>query len=98
MNVSIRPLNETDLSELCSFVQEVFDEFVAPHWSQEGIATFHRASPIETQERLADAGYIFLGAKSENALMGVLMISVAGHLYSLFVSGPVRRSAQQAGV
>lgn len=90
-NFSIRPLTEADRPACCSLVLSVFDEFIAPHWSQEGIDTFHRTSPVEAEERFEDDCFILLGAETENQLVGVLMMSVDGHLYSLFVSGEFQR-------
>ena len=90
--LSIRDLSDADRAAFCVLVQNVFDEFVAPHWSQEGIETFHRTSPEEARERFSDSRFIRLGAESNGKLVGVLMMSLDGHLYGLFVSGPDQRS------
>jgi len=91
-NLSVRDLNETDREAYSSLVLDVFDEFVAPHWSPEGIETFHQTSPEEAKERFSDELFIRLGAESNGELVGVLMMSLSGHLYAIFVAGHAQRS------
>ena len=84
MGVIIRPLSQNELTAHCSVVLDTFDEFVAPHYSTEGIETIHASTPRQSAEGF-ESGDIFLAGVENGEFAAVLRLSEAGHLHHLFV-------------
>lgn len=84
---SIRPGEEERVVEL---VLAAFDRFVAPCFSQEGIAEFRRYADIEALRERLQSGAVILTAKVGKELVGVAEIRDYRHLGWLF-AGPSRQ-------
>ncbi|WP_313130197.1 GNAT family N-acetyltransferase [Anaerocolumna sp.] len=87
MNYPIRRLEMTEVDKALSLVWEVFLEFEAPEYPDEGIKTFE-SSIIHSEEfkyRIHSGDQIMFGAFHEKRLMGVLSVSIRNHISLLFV-------------
>lgn len=87
MNYPIRRLEMNEVDKALSLVWEVFLEFEAPEYPDEGIRTFE-SSIIHSEEfknRIYSGDQIMFGAFHEERLMGVLSVSIRNHISLLFV-------------
>ena len=78
-------MNEID--EALSLVWEVFLEFEAPKYSDEGIRTFENTiiKNEEFKKRIYSGDQIMFGAFHRNRLIGIVSISLGNHISLLFV-------------
>lgn len=82
---TLRPLNADDADAASALVMAAFDHLVAPTWSAEAGARFHReTSPAALREALT-APALALGAFDGGALRGVLLMRQPTRLDLLFV-------------
>lgn len=72
---------------------KVFQEFVAPDYSQEGIDTFYKEfiQNIKYKENFATGKEAMYGAYIGDRLVGVLSLSINNTLSCLFVDGKYQR-------
>lgn len=82
----IGPMVLGEEDDIIRLTKKVFDEFVAPDFSAEGIRTFYEFNTREKiKERIATGGFI-LTAKIENEkIVGVIEIRDQNHIARLFV-------------
>ena len=87
MNYLIRRLEISEIEDALSLVWEVFLEYEAPEYSEEGIRTFENTiiKSVEFKNRFLSGDQIMLGAFHEKRLIGVLSISIRNHISLLFV-------------
>lgn len=81
----IRRISEEDLPEVIELILHVFKIDVAGSFSAEGVREFLVTTPGEIVAGFKN-GNIFLAAESNGALVGVLNMTDAGYLFSLFVN------------
>ena len=87
----MKPGEETAVIDL---VLEVFDEFVAPGFADEGVTEFKKYVHADAiSERLKDGNIVEL-AESEGKIIGVIEIREYSHIALLFVD----KSHQRKGV
>ena len=87
----LRPEESAAVAELA---KQVFDEFVAPLYSTEGIAEFHRYSdPVEFDARNR-ADHLTLVAECGEEIVGMLQLRQFRRVSMLFV----RRDCQRCGI
>jgi len=68
-------------------VSKIFDEFVAPLYSQEGVSEFMKYLRVaELTERLKAGNFVLL-AKSGSDIIGVVEVRENSHIALLFVEG-----------
>lgn len=71
---------------VCALIAQVFNEFVAPDFAQEGIAEFFRfANPPAVAERVRSGAFVLV-AKHAGELVGVLELRPPGHVSMMFVT------------
>lgn len=69
------------------FICEVFNEFIAPGYSAEGIDTFMTyIAPLALEDRIKVGGQALWTVKRGEALAGVIEMRKDGHICLLFVS------------
>lgn len=81
MDLEIRKLEKNEIPEALSVVWEVFCQFEAPEYSQEGIDEFRRA--IENPEFIG--AMKFYGAIENGQIVGVLAMRAPQHISFFFV-------------
>ena len=85
--VRIRELDENEVEAACALVSAVFDEFVAPLFSAEGITEFKAfIAPPKLRERLSSTSFILV-AESDVEMAGVIAVRDWSHVFLLFVKG-----------
>jgi GNAT superfamily N-acetyltransferase len=84
-SIRYRPMNMGEGTRVVNLVWEVFAEFVAPGYSEEGIAEFKKFVRAETLETRLAAGNIILLAESEKRLVGVIEVRENRHIALFFV-------------
>ena len=73
---------------------EAFDQFVAPHYSAEGVIEFHRYASAEALSERHQSGYLTLVAEQVGELAGMLHLRKPHHISMFFV----RSSSQRSGI
>jgi GNAT superfamily N-acetyltransferase len=85
--IRIRTLEEDEIAAAHALVSDVFDEFVAPLLSDEGIAEFKSfIEPPKLLERLR-ANSSMLAAEISGEIVGVIGVRDWSHVFLLFVRG-----------
>ena len=88
----IRKLEPEALEEALALVWEVFAEFEAPDYSQEGIEEFWRFIDLEYMIMQQGEGNLtFWGAFEDDYLVGVMAMRGLNHISLLFVDGEYHR-------
>ena len=82
-----------NIEEGFQIIWEVFQEFVAPDCTQEGIDCFYSEFIIgeKFREKFADGREVMYGAYIDGELAGVLSISVTNTVSCVFVKGKYHR-------
>jgi GNAT superfamily N-acetyltransferase len=87
----IRRMERGEESEACRLVCEVFREFVAPFYTQEGIDEFLRYAAPDRMAKRAGANHFTLIAEYDGDLVGVIEVRDFNHISLLFVAGAYQR-------
>jgi GNAT superfamily N-acetyltransferase len=83
----IREIEENEIAEVHALVSSVFDEFVAPLFSDEGVNEFKSfIDPQKLRERLSLNSFILV-AEIDVEMVGVIGIRDWCHIFLLFVRG-----------
>ena len=85
------PDDETDVDKL---IRSVFDEFVAPGYTNDGIAAFKKLITAGSFTERLRSGSLVLLAVSEKKIIGILEMRHCSHIALLFVE----KSFQKKGV
>lgn len=84
--MELRPLNETELLPAIALVWEVFNEFEAPGYSDEGIKSFREYIEYENIAAMLESGEMkIIGCFLDGAMSGVLAVKKLTHISLLFV-------------
>lgn len=81
MDIEIRKLEDNEIPEALSLIWEVFCEFEAPDYSQEGIDEFRKV--IDNPEFIG--AIKFYGALENDKIVGVLAMRAPQHITFFFV-------------
>lgn len=79
--------NSIQLQAALKVVYEVFDEFVAPSYSQEGVETFFRHVTVEFLQSLSERNGFVLRAVDGGETVGVIAVRDGNHVALFFVKG-----------
>lgn len=94
-SIEIRRLGKSDIREAMALVWEVFSEFEAPEYSDEGVAEFRRYIAPEAICGRMDRGELVLwGGYDGKAMAGVVALRTKDHISLLFV----RKEYQRQGL
>ena len=91
---SIRLMKHGEESIACRLAVEVFNEFVAPHYSQEGVSEFRRYIEPDLMSKRVKSDHFVLLAEMDDRLVGIIEVRDFNHISLLFVS----REAQRKGI
>ncbi len=83
--ISFRPMKPGEEAGAVDFVLSVFTEFVAPQFSQEGIAEFKKFICADAFAERLSAGNIILLAESGPKIVGIIEMRENSHIALLFV-------------
>ncbi|WP_449536322.1 GNAT family N-acetyltransferase [Ferdinandcohnia sp. Marseille-Q9671] len=89
--VSIRQMNLDEVNEVSQFVRRVFNDFIAPTYSNEGIYTFKRINEPTSIEKRNRENHFVLIASVNNIMAGVTEIRDYNHISMLFVDGTYQK-------
>jgi ribosomal protein S18 acetylase RimI-like enzyme len=83
--ITYREIRTGEEEQACRLVMDCFNEFVAPGYSDEGVAEFSKyVNPEFTQQRLANNHFIIL-ALDNDVLAGVIEVRNYNHICLFFV-------------
>lgn len=91
---SIRRMKHGEEGIVCRLAVEVFSEFVAPHYSQEGVSEFLRYIDPDLMSKRVKFDHFVLMAEADDRLVGIIEVKDFDHISLLFVS----REAQRKGI
>jgi GNAT superfamily N-acetyltransferase len=81
----IRSMEKGEEGEVCTLVERVFNEFVAPDYPPEGIEEFFRYAEPEAMAQRVELGDRVLVAEQEGAMVGMIELMGNDHIAMLFV-------------
>jgi len=81
----IEKLKIEDIEETSKMLKEIFDEFVAPDYSQTGVDYFCEMIRNQSISERLFSGSIIYAAKSNDKISGYIEIKDLNHIYLLFV-------------
>lgn len=89
--IEYRPIKQGDASQVFTFITEVFNQFVAPGFSQEGIEEFLRyIQPDTLVDHLTNNHFGFM-AHIGSKIIGVIMVRDYNHVALFFVASQYQR-------
>lgn len=92
--ICYRPMKSGEQAGVVDLVLRVFTEFVAPRYSQEGVAEFKKFVCANALAGRFVAGNLFLLAESGQRIIGVIEMRKDSHIALLFVE----KSFQRRGI
>jgi len=87
----IRELREDDIADAYSLVTAVFDEFVAPLFSEEGIAGFKSFIEPHNWKDWLRAQHLILIGEVGSSVVGIVALRDWNHIFLLFVDRDFQR-------
>jgi len=95
MNYPIKRLEMNEIDEALSLVWEVFLEYEAPEYPDDGIKTYEDTiiNSAAFKNRILTGDQIMFGAFHEKKLIGVLSASIRNHISLLFVHKDYHRKS-----
>lgn len=99
-DLTIRPMRSGEEAAVIALVARVFDETVAPHYSEAGVQEFYGYAAPEPLAARLQSDHFILVAEQGDALVGMIEMRHAEHVAMLFVEprgrGTGRRLLQAA--
>ena len=81
-----REIKQEELTETLELVHKVFDEFEAPYYSEEGIASFYKFIDINNMsEQYSNGSLYFYGFFVNDIIVGMIAVKDFVHISLLFV-------------
>lgn len=90
-SIIYRPMKHEEETEICDFVCEVFNEFEAPEYSQEGIEEFLKYVQPDLLLQRSQANHFVLVASIEEKIVGMIEIRNHAHISLMFVKKTYHR-------
>lgn len=91
-NPNLHRLGPEEIAPAMELVWQVFSEFEAPEYSAEGIAEFrHFIQPDHILTRMQSGGMALWGWFDQTRCVGVIAVTVTGHINLLFVEAAYQR-------
>ncbi len=87
-----RPARSSDIEEICSVVEKAFDEFIAPGYSEEGVAAFKQyANASALAERFNNPELVAYVALCSAQIVGYIEMRDHSHISLLAVDSGFHR-------
>ena len=81
-----REIKQEELPETLDLVRKVFDDFEAPYYSEEGVASFYAFIDMDNMsEQYTNGSLYFYGCFVDNILVGMIAVKDFIHISLLFV-------------
>lgn len=81
-----REIKQEELPETLNLVRKVFDEFEAPYYSEEGVASFYKFIDIDNMsEQHSNSSLYFYGCFVNDIIVGMIAVKDFIHISLLFV-------------
>lgn len=78
--------------EISAFIEKIFDEFIAPEYTQEGVNEFKKyIDPEKIKERLAKNHFMLFALDKDEKLVGLIEMRNFNHLSNLFIRNDMQR-------
>lgn len=88
----IRMLQEEELEQALQLAWDVFQEYEAPVYKQEGVETFHGYIQVDVvRQKVSSGKMILFGCFSEEELVGMLALRDQNHISMFFVKTEYHR-------
>ena len=87
----IRRLKPGEEEQVCHLVRQVFNEFVAPLYTQEGVEEFLRYVDPDLMAKRASSNYFVMLAEEGGNLVGAIEVRDFNHISLLFVVSDSQR-------
>ncbi|NIO08808.1 MAG: GNAT family N-acetyltransferase [Deltaproteobacteria bacterium] len=84
-------MNPGESNLACQFIHEVFDEFVSPYYSQEGVNQFHQYADPKLMAARLRSGHVAWVAETDGRIVGLIELRNLIHVSLLFVDGTMQR-------
>lgn len=85
MNIELALLTLEEIDDFLALIREVYDEFVAQEYADEGNRTFHDFISRTETERRYRAGNLMVRARVDGAIVGAHEVRDANHIALFFV-------------
>ena len=89
-----RLMRHGEETEVCDLVMRVFDEFIAPHFSREGVQRFSNYADPRLFLRRSQWNHFILVATAQKGIVGMIEVREVRHITMFFVE----KEFQGAGV
>ena len=91
-SITYRMMEATDAEQVSDLARSAFDEFIAPDYTEQGVAEFHRyADPEAFRERVRGGSHFVMVAEVGGRLAGITEIRDCNHVALLFVGKQFHR-------
>ena len=87
----VRPMRKSEETEVSDLIIRVFNEFIAPSYSQEGINEFLKYAHPDALLFRSQKNHFVLLATVQNRMIGMIEIHDYRHVSMLFVDGSFQR-------
>lgn len=93
--IRLHDLQENEIKTAIELIQSVFDEFIAPDYSSEGVISFmNYIQPTMMRRRLRIEDVFIITARDKDELAGIIEMRNSNHISLLFV----RKEYQGRGI
>jgi ribosomal protein S18 acetylase RimI-like enzyme len=89
--LTYRPPSAEAIPEVCELAPRVFNEFVAPEYSPEGVQEFHRYIQPSAFRARSETNHFGLIALAQDKVVGMIEIRSYHHVSLLFVAAEFQR-------
>lgn len=89
--IEYRPIKQGDATQIFDFITEVFNQFVAPEFSQEGIAEFLEYIQPNTLAGYLESNHFGFMAYVGPEIAGVIVVRDDNHVALFFVASQYQR-------
>lgn len=94
-DIQIKESSSFSAKEISAFIETIFDEFIAPEYTQEGVSEFKEyIDPEKIEGRLSNSHFMFFALDENNKLAGLLEMRNSDHLSMFFI----RKDMQRKGI
>lgn len=98
MKITYRGMNIKESVIVVNLVRRVFNEFIAPQYSPEGIAEFEKFISVQAFANRMQAGNFVLVAEREKQIIGIIEMRDGNHVALLFVDNTYQRQGIAKGL
>lgn len=90
-SISIRQMERGEEERVCRLIQQVFNDFVAPLYAQEGVEEFLRYVDPNLMAKRTQSNHLTLIAEVNRELIGAIEMRDFNHISLLFIVGEKQR-------